>query len=162
MKTARSFAIQKHGSQKYGTYPYVYHLDLVHDYLISFGYDTAAYREAAYLHDTLEDTDTTLVELINLFGDNVASMVYAVTGIGKTRDLRTKDTIEKLKVFPDAIPLKMADRLVNMRFSSENSPRHLEMYAKELQLYSSLFKKTNKKMYGDMLQLSKTIKVTSS
>ncbi len=64
---------------------------------------------AALLHDTLEDTDTTLEELKKEFGDNIANLVYEVTD----------EEGENGKCFPrlkskKAIILKFADRLANL------------------------------------------------
>jgi len=63
--TAREFAIQKHGDQKYGDQPYVVHLDHVHEVLSRYYPGIMqAYRDAAYLHDVLEDTETTVEETL--------------------------------------------------------------------------------------------------
>jgi len=63
--SARDFAIQAHGDQKYGTKPYVYHLDQVAAICctIKFHYDSETLRTAAFLHDVLEDTKVTHAEL---------------------------------------------------------------------------------------------------
>ena len=66
---------------------------------------------AAYLHDTIEDTNATLHELNQLFGSRVASLVYELTKEGK------KDGygyyFPRLKS-RDAILIKFADRLSNL------------------------------------------------
>lgn len=74
----------------------------------------------AALHDTLEDTQTTLGELRQNFGDEVAELVYELTHEGK------KD--EKGYYFPrlksqKAILIKFADRLSNL---SRMEPWHQE------------------------------------
>ena len=58
IEEARNFAIKAHGHQKYGDSPYVVHLDAVAGTLERFGHagDTNLIA-AAYLHDTLEDTE---------------------------------------------------------------------------------------------------------
>ena len=66
---------------------------------------------AAYLHDTLEDTDTSFTELHKEFGMIITKLVWEVTHEGK------KDTYGKY--FPrlksrDAILIKFADRLHNL------------------------------------------------
>lgn len=151
-KKARDFARKKHGDQMYGKYPYIYHLDLVYNCLKEFGYDyDSNLLDAAYLHDTLEDTNTTYRELRTTFNTTVANMVWAVTGVGKDRAAKTEETILRLQVHPEAIVLKMADRLVNMRFSSKNSRKHIFIYRKELHKYAALFMQTNEQMYREML-----------
>jgi (p)ppGpp synthase/HD superfamily hydrolase len=66
---------------------------------------------AAYLHDTIEDTDTSYEEILNIFGKRVADLVMEVTHEGE------KDS--KGYFFPrlkskDAILIKFADRLSNL------------------------------------------------
>jgi (p)ppGpp synthase/HD superfamily hydrolase len=43
--------------------------------LTNYGVDHLPTLMAAILHDTVEDTDTTLQEIASLFGDDVASIV---------------------------------------------------------------------------------------
>jgi guanosine-3',5'-bis(diphosphate) 3'-pyrophosphohydrolase len=66
---------------------------------------------AAWLHDTLEDTDTSYGELLDRFGLSIATLVYEVTHEGK------KDSegyyFPRLKS-KKAILIKFADRLSNL------------------------------------------------
>ena len=72
---------------------------------------------AALLHDTLEDTETSSLELKKLFGENVATMVWELTNsrihieaLGKEEYLN-----EKLKIISeDALFVKLADMLYNL------------------------------------------------
>jgi guanosine-3',5'-bis(diphosphate) 3'-pyrophosphohydrolase len=75
------------------------------------------------LHDTVEDTLTTLEELENIFGPEVANLVDGVTKIGKI-NFRTKEESQAenfrkmLLAMSDDIRIiliKLADRLHNMR-----------------------------------------------
>ena len=73
---------------------------------------------AAVLHDTLEDTNTTMDDLVRLFGDRVANMVQALTNdpkelerIGKTQHLINKMT----KMIDEVLLIKLADRLDNVQ-----------------------------------------------
>lgn len=66
---------------------------------------------AAYLHDVIEDTETTYKELVKVFNQDVADLVMEVTDEGK------KDSYGKY--FPRlktqrGIMLKFADRLSNL------------------------------------------------
>jgi (p)ppGpp synthase/HD superfamily hydrolase len=77
---AISFAILKHGAatRKFGNVPYVVHPISVAMRLASIG----ARKEiviAALLHDTIEDTETTLSEISVEFGYEVARLVEEVT-----------------------------------------------------------------------------------
>jgi len=131
---ARGYATKLHEGQKYdsGTAPYVVHLAEVRDVCVEFGWDETAYRVAAWLHDTIEDTDTTADMIETDFGERVRKLVWAVTGEGKNRRERNEDAYKKMISYPDAIPLKLADRIANARASKETSPDALfEMYARE-------------------------------
>lgn len=156
IKLAKEYARFKHGDQKYGGHPYMYHLHQVYNCLLEFGYDyNDSLLAAAYLHDILEDTKTTYLELSYVFGKEVATYVWAVTGVGETREDRTKETILKLESYPKAIILKMSDRLCNMRFSKKNSRgKHMNTYKKELPKYEKLFQHVNKNMYEEMVKCS--------
>jgi (p)ppGpp synthase/HD superfamily hydrolase len=52
---ARDFAIRAHGDQKYGSEPYVAHLDAVVAVLNEFGYSGDEYVCSGYLHDKQEN-----------------------------------------------------------------------------------------------------------
>ena len=64
---ARAFAVAAHGDQRYGSDPYVVHLSAVRQVLEDFGYD-GDFALAAWLHDTVEDTEVTVVQLEREFG----------------------------------------------------------------------------------------------
>lgn len=152
LNKARLFAIEAHGDQLYAGKPYIFHLTQVVNVLQEFGYETDTdLLVAGYLHDTLEDTKVTPAEIQSIFGCLVFDMVYAVSGFGPNRVARTANTIKKLRFHPEAIALKMADRLANMRFSSNNSRKHINTYIDELPKYGELF-------YGPMYEEMKLFK----
>ena len=64
---------------------------------------------AAYLHDTIEDGDTTYQEVKDKFGKNVADIVMEVTKEGPSKN----DYFPRLHS-KKAIILKFADRLQNL------------------------------------------------
>jgi (p)ppGpp synthase/HD superfamily hydrolase len=84
--------------------------------------------QAAYLHDTLEDTNTTYDDLVFHFGAEVAGLVHEVTHEG------TKD--EYGYYFPrlksrDAVVIKLCDRASNlMRFDSWSDERKAQYLRK--------------------------------
>lgn len=72
---------------------------------------------AAYLHDTLEDTDTTFAELADRFGPMVASIVFELTNDEKMIKLVGKKEYQKKKMAgmsSYALVLKLADRMHNI------------------------------------------------
>mgnify|MGYP001567422829 CR=1 FL=1 len=87
---AREFAEKQHAGQLYGTEPYAVHLAAVRAVLASI--DAPPHLcVAAWLHDTVEDTDTTPRELEERFGADVAAVVWAVSGFGPNRKGRNLD-----------------------------------------------------------------------
>lgn len=74
---ALSFAAFKHSSQrrKNGDIPYINHPLEVVKILGDAGMTDFDVLSAAVLHDTVEDTDTTVEELQKEFGNNIANIV---------------------------------------------------------------------------------------
>jgi (p)ppGpp synthase/HD superfamily hydrolase len=117
LNDARAFAVQAHAEQKYGEHPYSYHLDAVALLATPYGAEAIA---VAYLHDTVEDTDTLLTEVETRFGAKVASCVALLTDEpGANRKERKARTYAKLAQVhgPNELALivKVADRLANVR-----------------------------------------------
>lgn len=131
VEKARKIALIAHGDQKYGNQPYSVHLEAVAGILQRFGYNDEEMLASAFLHDSLEDTDLS-EEVVREFGDRVLRAVKAVTNEqGANRKERNAKTYPKIKANPDALVLKLADRIANVEASLANSPDKLEMYRKE-------------------------------
>jgi (p)ppGpp synthase/HD superfamily hydrolase len=74
-KKALQFATEKHkGQKRLDGQDYITHPILVSNSLI----DTQS-KIVGMLHDTLEDTNTTLLELTNIFGKHIAECVHLLT-----------------------------------------------------------------------------------
>jgi (p)ppGpp synthase/HD superfamily hydrolase len=133
IRRAREFAVKAHGDQLYGNLPYLYHLEHVQTTLSRFGHDGPELQAAALLHDTLEDTATNYNDLRVQFGFTVAELVYAVTDeLGRNRDERHDKTYPKIAAMPDALVLKLADRIANVEHSiTAKDVRKLAMYCNE-------------------------------
>ena len=80
VEKARAFAAEKHNGQegKRPHEPYIQHIHNVVELLGRHG-GSHAVVAAAYLHDCLEKTDTTIAELIREFGEEVTELVYWLT-----------------------------------------------------------------------------------
>jgi (p)ppGpp synthase/HD superfamily hydrolase len=72
---ARDFAAGKHRAQKrkYSEVPYVVHVDTVAQLLQTHGIADGRVLAAASLHDTIEETETSIQELTRLSGDEAPS-----------------------------------------------------------------------------------------
>ena len=80
---AAQFAAEKHRNQRrkdVDASPYINHpLALASVLAVEGGVETPEVICAALLHDTIEDTDTTVEELTALFGDRITGIVLEVT-----------------------------------------------------------------------------------
>lgn len=140
VQKARDFAIKAHGEQRYGEHPFIYHLDKVNEILSN---QSPCIQVIGYLHDVLEDTDITIDILINEFGVYIANCVYFLSDVkGESRKIRKQKTYAKLKTlciknqewaYKEALIVKMADRLANMRACIKDGNQGLlKMYQQEM------------------------------
>ncbi|WP_222193638.1 RelA/SpoT family protein [Modestobacter italicus] len=116
--------------------PYITHPLAVATVLAGLGMDTTT-LVAALLHDTVEDTGTTLESITADFGPEVAHLVDGVTKIDKVKfgDGAQAETIRKMIVAmsrdPRVLVIKLADRLHNMRTLRFLPPEKQEKKARE-------------------------------
>lgn len=145
LKKAYIFSREAHYSQRRieGT-PYIGHPLSVADILADMKVDVASIA-AGLLHDTIEDTETTIKDIKDIFGDEIAFLVDSLTKLSKI-EFKTKEEAQAenfrkmlLAMSEDVrvIIIKFADRLHNLKtlqFLPENK-RHriatetLEIYA---------------------------------
>ncbi len=142
---AKNIAWEKHANQKYGDFPYSIHLYLVVNILQRFGFSKLNKKVtplliAALLHDSVEDTDTTIKEIENDFGKEVADLVWCVTDDeGNNRKERKLLVYKKLQSNAKAITLKLADRIANIEFCIFNSNSEMfEKYKSEHKLFKEM------------------------
>lgn len=124
------YAREKHKGMKYdGKDFFDTHVRHVVDVLQNYD-PTEAEVCAAYLHDSIEDTDATYEEIVLLFGEEIADIVSRVTDKpGKNRLERHINTYYILRRSSSAIKVKLADRISNMSRSLGLS--FAKMYEKE-------------------------------
>ena len=89
---------------------------------------------AAYLHDTLEDTETSYEELVETFGVEIADLVNEVTHEGQAD--------EKGFYFPrlqsrEAILIKFADRLSNLSRMENWDEKRKRQYLRKSKFWKS-------------------------
>ncbi|MFB1051741.1 HD domain-containing protein [Paraliobacillus sp. JSM ZJ581] len=121
---AITYATKKHEGQirKVDGVPYIVHPYRVAMLLKDEGYDDDIVI-AGLLHDVVEDTDGTIREISNLFGDQVAQLVSVATEPDKMKSWkeRKKHTIQQLKEAPlEARLVVCADKIDNLRSILEN------------------------------------------
>src|SRR3981081_3578810 len=118
---AADFAARRHtgtARKGRGNEPYINHLAEVADLLatVTDGAD-AELVAAGWLHDTIEDTETTREELAQKFGARVAALVVEVTDdMTLPKDQRRQQQIiDAPKKSPGAKLIKIADKISNIR-----------------------------------------------
>lgn len=114
------FAAHKHRDQRRkgeGAPPFINHAIEVVEMLVRIGgvTDTAT-LQAAVLHDTLEDTNTTTAELQARFGDTVASIVEEVTDDTSLpyTERRLAQIENAPRLSPQACLVRIADKIANV------------------------------------------------
>lgn len=152
LEHAIEYATKKHDGQKRKSgEAYITHPLAVAASLIEWDMDIDSVL-AGILHDTVEDTDASLIEIENLFGRDVAFLVDGVTKVSKARagmrDLgsympQTKDNLSKLLIAVSqdvrVIIIKLADRLHNMQTLKFMSKEKQQKIAREsLEVFAPL------------------------
>lgn len=153
---ARIFAYEAHAAQIYGEcQPYPVHLEdvvriLASEWCRCTPSCPSVILAAGYLHDVVEDTPTTIEDIQDSFGPEVASIVaFCTDETGPDRRTRKALTYARMRKtidehpydnlpgwLQDAIRVKLADRLANLRACLTGSrPRLWEMYAKERETF---------------------------
>jgi GTP diphosphokinase / guanosine-3',5'-bis(diphosphate) 3'-diphosphatase len=125
---ALAFASRRHSQQRRkdeDASPYINHpIALVSILAAEAGINDRDTLCAALLHDTIEDTDTTVEELVEAFGRPVASLVQEVTDDKRLpkaeRKLRQVEHAAHLS--PKARAVKLADKIANLRDVADNPP----------------------------------------
>jgi len=132
--------------------PYVNHVVAVADILVNLHLDYESVA-AAFLHDVVEDSDITLVQIRQQFGDSIADLVDGVTKMHAMdiqvdqyrhhNDQAQAESLRKLLLAMAkdvrVVLIKLADRLHNMRTLKFLSPEKQKRIAQEtLDIYAPL------------------------
>lgn len=117
---AHAFAARAHEGQdrKGDGSPYIRHPTEVARLLHREGHDDEVTLAAAFLHDVVEDSETTLGEVERRFGPKVAAIVEAMTEDKSIEEYqeRKEHHREQVAAFgPAAIRIYAADKLANLR-----------------------------------------------
>ena len=147
IRRAYDFSTQNHtGQSRASGEPYVVHPLEVAMILADMKMDANAIA-AGLLHDCVEDTTVTIVDVRKEFGEQVAHLVEGVTKISKidfaTREERQAENLRKmmLAMVDDVrvVLIKLADRLHNMRTLDALPPDRREKIAREtLEIYGPI------------------------
>src|SRR5260370_14008529 len=164
IRKAYEFSKKNHsGQQRASGEPYLVHPLEVALVLAEMKMDAVAIA-AGLLHDSVEDTSVTIVDIRREFGEQVAHIVEGVTKISKidfaSREERQAENVRKmvLAMVDDirVVLIKLADRLHNMR-TLEHLPRERqEQIAREtLDIYAPIAHRLGMgKIRGELEDLS--------
>src|ERR1700690_1194423 len=139
VKKAYDYSLKHHeGQQRASGEPYLVHPLEVALVLAEMKMDAVAVA-AGLLHDSVEDTSVTIVDIRKEFGEQVAHIVEGVTKISKidfaTREEAQAENLRKmmLAMVDDirVVLIKLCDRLHNMRTLEHLSPERQQKIARE-------------------------------
>ena len=147
VKKAYDYSMKNHAGQSRASgEPYLVHPLEVALVLAEMKMDSVAVA-AGLLHDSVEDTSVTIVDIRKEFGEQVAHIVEGVTKISKidfaTREEQQAENLRKmmLAMVDDirVILIKLADRLHNMRTLEHLQPERQQKIASEtLEIYAPI------------------------
>ncbi|RJQ43838.1 MAG: bifunctional (p)ppGpp synthetase/guanosine-3',5'-bis(diphosphate) 3'-pyrophosphohydrolase [Nitrospiraceae bacterium] len=147
LRRAYAFSNEAHYKQKRkGGEPFIEHPLAVAAILCEMRMDTNTIA-AGLLHDTIEDTDTTVEDIRELFADDIAFLVESLTKLSRmefktSEDAQAENFRKMLLAMAEdmrVILIKFADRLHNMRTLEYLSPEKREKIALEtLEIYAPL------------------------
>jgi (p)ppGpp synthase/HD superfamily hydrolase len=139
-RKAAAFAAAAHAGQtrKYTNEPYFNHVEAVAHAVAAAGADEATIA-AAYLHDVLEDTATTVDELVEAFGPGIAEIVVDLSDVYTkaaypklSRAQRKRLETERLAhISPRAKMVKRADIADNTSTIEARDPAFAKVYLAE-------------------------------
>lgn len=165
-KAALIFAKEKHKNQnrKVTNEPYVNHPISVAKILRENkkSHKIKELVAAAFLHDTLEDTNTTEHELEKLFGKLITSLVLELTTDEKEKEKIGKEKYLAEKMSDDsrmsnwALVIKLADRLDNVSDLKNADEKFRKRYTKETRHILETLEK-NRKLSSTHKKLIKKI-----
>ncbi|HEV8047779.1 MAG TPA: bifunctional (p)ppGpp synthetase/guanosine-3',5'-bis(diphosphate) 3'-pyrophosphohydrolase [Terriglobales bacterium] len=147
VRKAYEFSQKNHAGQlRASGEPYLVHPLGVAQVLAEMKMDAVAIA-AGLLHDSVEDTSVTIVDIRKEFGEQVAHIVEGVTKISQidfaTREEQQAENLRKmmLAMVDDirVVLIKLADRLHNMRTLEHLTPERQQKIAKEtLEIYGPI------------------------
>jgi len=135
---AIQFATEAHEGQyrKYTHEPYITHPLAVMEIVRGVPGHTIEMLIAAVLHDVVEDTDVSLMQIQEEFGDVVSDLVLHLTDISKPEDgnrlkRKRKDAEWYAQGSAQAQTIKVADFIDNTRDIAQHAPKFWQTYKME-------------------------------
>jgi guanosine-3',5'-bis(diphosphate) 3'-pyrophosphohydrolase len=164
-RLAEDYARKKHSNQlrKDGVTTYYEHLKSVAERLRDLGITDEDILSAAWLHDVIEDTDSTFDNIDSLFGGKVALMVLVLTK-DKTlpKKIMESQYVENLKNASfDAKIIKLCDISSNLSAIHNSNLSHSSK-AKKIKQISKYLHAINYEIVENQLKFPNLIKILES
>ena len=146
LEKTKDYAIKKHKNvnQKYGSYDYDFHLNMVYETAQKFIHSIEVdEREnvlaACWVHDIIEDARETYNDVKKETNETIAELAYALTNEkGRNRAERANDKYYKgIRATKNASFIKFCDRIANVTHSKNNGSRMFEQYKEENENFTS-------------------------
>lgn len=154
------FATAAHEEQvrKYTGEPYIAHpIEVMRIVRTVEPYDEAMLA-AALLHDTVEDTDVTIEDIRQQFGDDIADLVDDLTDVSKPEDgnrvaRKAMDREHSAQASPRAQTIKIADLISNSKSIIEHDRGFAKTYMTEKLQLLGVLTSGNKQLTSIALQI---------
>ena len=152
---ARVYATEAHQRinhrRKYNNEPYHVHLSAVAKLVASVTGDEEMVA-AAWLHDTVEDTQATLEDVESEFGVQVAEIVEELTDVSKPGDgnrvqRKQIDRVHLAQASKRAKTVKLADLIDNCKDITRHDPRFAQVYLAEMNSLLDVLQGGNEQLY---------------
>lgn len=127
--------------------PYIFHLQKTAT-LVRLSGGSEDEIAAAWLHDTVEDTEVTLLDIIREFGDAIAEIVDGLTDLPEWKDLpfkeRKKLQAERVSKESDSVRrVKIADQISGGELDARNVLFNKELRKEKLECVAGVARACN-------------------
>ena len=146
--------------RKYTGEPYIVHPVEVSE-IVAWHNGSKEMIAAALLHDTVEDTDVTIDDIRNEFGNAVALLVDDLTDVSKLEDgnratRKAMDRDHTANASAAAMVIKAADLISNSKSIAEHDPKFAKVYFEEKRaLLDVMFKIKHTDIFKEAQELTK-------
>lgn len=154
IEKAKEFATKAHNEQvrKYTEEPYITHPLAVAEIVASVTDDEDMIC-AAILHDTVEDTRISYVDIVLAFGLRIAGLVSDLTDVsykeyGNRTARKALDLCHTSIASPDAKTIKLADLIHNTSSITKYDPDFAKVYMAEKKLLLDVLKEGDVTLYA--------------
>lgn len=156
VERAKNYAFAVHNAidhrRKYTNAPYTTHLERVANLVASVDHDDNMVA-AAYLHDTVEDTPTTIENIATEFGDDVAYLVRHLSDVSRPEDgnraqRKALDREHIARGDARVHTVKLADLIDNSESIQAYDVRFAKVYMEEKRLLLAVLTDGNAELFA--------------